>query len=325
MTAHTIAVTGIASYWGEQIAERLKTAGLRVLGIGSRAPDLPDTADHFIHSKLDAPELAAILRENNVSAVCHLPKNEPVATTAAFFATCAEAGVAHITLKSSTRVYGATAENPAIIAEEHPLPHTTDADVQRLRHMESLAKDLQKKNPALKVTILRLAHVVGPTADSALVRWLSQPVPVSLLGFNPLIQILHESDAVDALAYAVTAAAGGTFNIAASPPLPLARMIALAGKVPIPIPYPMALGRYRVEKTNRHRRQTMPIHPSFLRYRLVADTASMEDSLGFSPEFSAEETLHAFREHDYFRHLSPAEAARVKRIKQLQKRFFATE
>ncbi len=324
MAKQTIAITGIAGYWGEKLAARLKETH-RIVGIDTRAPDLPDSADVFIKADFGAPEMADILREHHIAAVCHLPQHTPTGTydiprTAKLFSACAAAGVTHLTLKSSALVYGARADAPAMLPEETPFPPTaSDPIVRNLRHVEALVTDLRREASSLRVAVLRMAHVIGATVDSLTVRWLSMPAPVALLGFNPLLQLLHEKDAADALTHAVATAAEGTFNIAAAPPLPLSRVIALAGKIPLPLPHPMAYKRYQVESGNRRRRKTIPLHPDFLRYRLVTDTSAMEDVLGFYPAHSAEESVQAFREQNYFRQLSPVDAARVKRLKQLQK------
>lgn len=324
MAKQTIAITGIAGYWGEKLAAQLKTTH-HIVGIDTRAPDLPNSTDVFIKADFGAPAMADILREHHVSAVCHLPQHLPTGTyniprTAKLFSACTAAGVTHLTLKSSVLVYGARADAPAILPEETPFPPTaSDSLVRNLRHMEALVADLRREAPSLRVAVLRMAHIIGATVDSLAVRWLSMPAPVALLGFNPLLQLLHEDDAANALAHAITTAAEGTFNIAAAPPLPLSRVVALAGKIPLPLPHPMAYKRYQIENSNRRRRKTIPLPPNFLRYRLVTDTSAMEDVLGFYPAHSAEESVQAFREQNYFRQLSPADATRVKRLKQLKK------
>ncbi len=316
MSQKTLLITGIAGYWGEKLAQRIPRDEWRVVGIDTRAPDLPETADTFIKTDLTAG-IADILRAEQVSAVCHLPRRAEIAASANLLSACATAGVEQVVIKSSTRVYGASPGAPAHLPETHPLPHAApDAVTKFLRDTDLLAESYRG---ALNVTILRMAHIVGATATTPLVELLSQRAPMMLLGFDPLMQVLHEDDAADALAHAVTTAAAGTFNIAADPPLPLSRIIALAGKVHLPIPHPVAYLRWRVERANRLRRRTFPLHPDFLRFRLVADTGKMENDFGFFPERSAEETVRAFAEHDYFRHLSPDQAARVKRIKQMQK------
>ncbi len=316
MTQQTLLITDIAGYWGEKLAQRIPRDAWRVVGIDTRAPDLPDTADTFIKSDLTTANLTDILRREQVTAVCHLPRRPDISAAAKLLSACAAAGVEQVVIKSSTRVYGASAAAPAHLPETHPLPHTTpDPATKLLRDIELLAAGYRG---ALKIAVLRMAHIVGATVTSPLVALLAQRVPVMLMGFEPLMQLLHEDDAADALAHAVTSAADGIFNIAAAPPLPLSRIIALAGKIPLPVPHPVAYLRWRVERTNRLRRRTFPLHPDFLRFRLVADLSKMEDDFGFFPARSAEETVQAFAAHDYFRHLSPDQAARVKRIKQLQ-------
>ena len=52
--------------------------------------------------------------------------------------------------------------------------------------------------------MLRLANFSGPTADTALTRYLAMPVVPTALGFDPRLQLLHEADAVEVLRLATT-------------------------------------------------------------------------------------------------------------------------
>ncbi len=317
MNQKTLLITGIAGYWGEKLAQRIPRDEWRVVGVDTRAPDLPEIADTFIKTDLMAANLTEILRTERVSAVCHLPRRSNIPATAKLLSACATTGVEQVVVKSSARVYGVSATAPAHLPETHPLPRTApDAATKRLRDTELLAASYRG---ALKISILRMAHIVGETVTSPLVALLSQRAPAILMGFDPLMQVLHEDDAADALAHAITTATDGTFNIAANPPLPLSRIIALTGKIHLPVPHPVAYLRHRVESSNGLRRRTFPLHPDFLRFRLVMDVSKMEDEFGFFPTHSAEETMQSFAAHDYFRHLSPDQAARVKRIKMVQK------
>jgi len=316
MTRQTLLITDIAGYWGEKLAQHIPRDEWRVVGIDTRAPDLPDTADTFIKGNLSDADLTGILRREQVTAVCHLPRRPDVPATAKLLAACAATGVEQVVINSSTQVYGASATAPAHLPETYPLPRTAaDPTTKLLRDIELLAASYRG---ALKVAILRMAHIVGATASGPLIALLSQRAPVMLMGFDPLTQVLHEGDAVGALAHAIATAADDTINIAANPPLPFSRIVALAGKIHLPVPHPVAYLRWRVETTNHLRRRTLPLHPDFLRFRLVADVSKMEDDFGFFPARTATEAVQSFAEHDYFRHLSPDQAARVKRVKQMQ-------
>jgi UDP-glucose 4-epimerase len=48
------------------------------------------------------------------------------------------------------------------------------------------------------VTVLRLAPILGPTVNNYLTRYLGRRVVPTLMGFDPLMQFLHEVDALAA-------------------------------------------------------------------------------------------------------------------------------
>jgi nucleoside-diphosphate-sugar epimerase len=60
-----------------------------------------------------------------------------------------------------------------------------------------------------------MATVVGPRADHALARLLRSRFPLGLSGAPAPVQFVHEDDAVEAMALAVTADLAGAFNVAA--------------------------------------------------------------------------------------------------------------
>ena len=56
----------------------------------------------------------------------------------------------------------------------------------------------------MTVTTLRFANIIGPTANTPMTRFLSTPATPRLLGFDPMLQVIHEDDVIGALAHAVT-------------------------------------------------------------------------------------------------------------------------
>jgi len=160
---------------------------------------------------------------------------------------------------------------------------------------------------------LRFAHIVGKSVDSPLTQFLAQTLPKTLLGFNPVFRLIHEDDVAAAIIHAIDADFSGAVNIAAENTLPLSRIIALTGKAHAPVPFHMAYLRAKVEKDHAK----FPIHPDSLRYRLVTKLDRMTDEFNFSPTFSAEDALHSFAEQSYYRHLSTANATRIKTVKRM--------
>lgn len=301
----TILITAAAGYWGTRLAAALaaQPGDLRLLGVDRKPLPQEIPGLDFIRGDIRNPLIQDFLAAERVQTVVHLdfvehPRHEQKAYThnvlaaKKFFAMCAAAGVRKLILKSSTAVYGAHPTNPLFLTEDHPLNGSRMyAHNQHLAEIESFANGFARQHPALSLTILRFAHIVGPTADTPLTRFLTDARAPSLLGFNPLVQIIHEDDVIAALAHAATHHHPGAFNIAADPPLPLNKLMALAGKLPLPVPHPLAYAA-----ASGPRAQHLPIEPDYLRYPCVAALEKMRTQLHFTPQHTAEETLRQFAE-----------------------------
>lgn len=324
MTQKTILVTGAAHYWGDRVAHQLlQNDKYRVIGIDSEKPNPLDPKLHFFQTDLHAESLSNFLQTHQVSTVCHLDcpsTNHPNALHSALLGTanllsaCAKAGVARVIVKSSTAVYGAKANNPAFLPETHPLPAGLPSPtVNYFSQLESIFQRHQTQFNMPNLSILRFAHIVGKSANTPITRFLSQMLPKTVLGFNPIFQLIHEDDVTAALIHAIETDFTGIVNIAAENTLPLSRIIALTGKTNLPVPLSMAYLHTKVE--NGHAK--FPIHPDYLRYRVVANLTRMTEDFGFTPAVSADDAVRNFAEQSYYRHLSPTDATRVKTVKRM--------
>jgi UDP-glucose 4-epimerase len=120
-------------------------------------------------------------------------------------------------------------------------------------------------------------------------RFLRDDEAITLLGFDPMLQVIHEDDAAAALLHALEGSYHGVFNVAPEKGMPLWKTLGLAGKVPIPVLHPLAywsasLGGARVA----------PLPLDYLRYPCMGDMARMRDVLGFTPQYTPEETVREF-------------------------------
>jgi UDP-glucose 4-epimerase len=108
-------------------------------------------------------------------------------------------------------------------------------------------------------------------------RFFSRPIAPVMMGHDPLMQFVHEQDAAYALQKAVESHAVGAFNIVGKGVLPYTTVLALLGRVPLPMPQLVA-------------RQLTKI----LLYLCVADGARARRELGFSPRLSIKRTILDF-------------------------------
>jgi UDP-glucose 4-epimerase len=307
-----VLVTGVAGYWGARLAARLLAEpgdedGICIIGLDREPPAEQVQGLDFIQADVRNPALVDLLRSEEVDTVCHLGFVETVQPSQAAFElnvigttnllnACVAAGVRKVVLRSSTAVYGARPGNPAFLAEDHTLRGSIRWGTTRdLIEIEKFCATYSHRAPQLTVTILRFPSIVGPTADTPMTRFLHDPWAPSLLGFDPMMQIIHEDDVVEALVHAVYNDAPGVSNVAATDVLPLNKIRGLAGKAPVALFHPFAYwGRKRLDRTGQVGERYLPIEPDYLRYRWVADLRRMRDVLGFEPRHSAEETVRGF-------------------------------
>lgn len=297
MNRQTVFITGVANYWGKKVAHRLATEPtLKLVGLDThpRQPEIPSLT--YIQDDIRQRTLVTYLQTHQVHTICHLNFcHTPTHTESAFdlnvmgtinlFGAAARAGVQKVVAMSSTMVYGARPDNPAFLRETHPLHgHRQDASVRYWVEMEQFYQKFQQTNPHISLAVLRFANIVGTQADTPLSRFLRQPTAPILLGFDPMMQLIHEEDVTEALAEAILQQdVAGLFNLAALPAMPLTQLLALAQKFPLAIPHPLA---------------TLIAHPpiewDYLRYRWVADISKLQTEWGFTPKMPADETLRQF-------------------------------
>ena len=195
---------------------------------------------------------------------------------------------------SQTMLYGARPSNPQFITEDSALRGPTHepffADKIAAEHQVA---HFAEQHPETAVTVLRTAPIVGPTVKNFMTRYLSRRVCVTLMGFDPMWQLLHEVDAVAAFKIAVDRGLAGTFNIVSDGVLPLSTLVRLCGSAALPIPAPLA----PATTATIWAAQLGPWPPAFvpyLRYVCMADGETAAKHLGFHPAYTTQEAIVDF-------------------------------
>jgi UDP-glucose 4-epimerase len=312
MRDRVVAITGACTYLGTELIKLLEADSRyqRVLALDIRRPDLPSDLIKVEHHTVDltvptvGTQLAGLLR--GVDTVVHgaflsFPTHaaswahelEDVGTMHVLDA-CAHVAPARFLLLSTTLVYGASAGNPNWLSEMAPLRglpgsrYVTDkvrAEMQVARHAE--------EHPETAVAVLRFAPLLGPTVSSYVTRFFSRPLAPVLMGHDPLLQFVHESDAVQALKRAVDRDVSGPFNIVGDGVLPYSTVLALMGRVPVPMPHFVARRLYRALWATQIA-TTPPTFLDFLRYLCVADGSRAERELGFRARYDVQRAIQDF-------------------------------
>ncbi|MFO8074235.1 MAG: NAD-dependent epimerase/dehydratase family protein [Polyangia bacterium] len=295
----TIAVSGAAGRFGNLVVRRLHRTD-EVLAIDPRPFERrPSDVDH-LPADLRRRACRDVFRRGRVQAVVHLgpyhmySRHDEQSFAAAIenfdrlLGYCDMYDVEKLVLLSSADVYGARARNPQFLTEEAPL---LAAGLSALRDVDMMAQSFFWRRPDVETVILRPTHITGGVGG-AMVRYLRMdPVP-RLMGFDPMIQLVHEEDVVRALRLALAPGRRGIFNLAGPPPLPLSRIVERLGRQTFSVPHFLAkpaLGQLR-------RLGRIDIHPSYVdhvRYVCMVDDSRARSTLGYRTSRDAEETLAA--------------------------------
>lgn len=207
---------------------------------------------------------------------------------------CAQVQPARLLLLSTTLVYGAHAKNPDYFEESAALTSATKSSfIKNKVNAEEQVLRFARYHSSVDVCTLRFAPILGPNVDNLFSRFFSRPVVPTVAGFDPLIQVLHEKDAVAAALLALRQSRTGVYNIVAPDVLPFSTVLALLGRLPLPLPAPIAnfVGRVMWATHLSKVPSTMLDH---IRFVCVADGDKARKELGFRPKYDIRRTLFDF-------------------------------
>jgi UDP-glucose 4-epimerase len=307
-----VALTGARSFLGEALIRKLEEDRryVKVLAVDIRRPEIPVTKTRFHKIDLTLPnadaEVAQVLKREGVDTVVHLAylskpthnyawahELEAIGSLHVLNA-CAACKVHKVVQWSLTALYGPASTNPNYLRENRRVE-----GVQSSRFFsdkleaERLVRRYRSENPTAVVTVLRTAAILGRRCNNYVSQYFSLPMVPVLLGYDPLVQLLHEDDAVTAFKLAVDGDFNGDYNIAGEGVLPLSTALALSGKLTVALPHVLAYPLAKVLWMT----QVLDVAPGFLdflRYLCVADPDKARQEMGFSPEHDIREILTDF-------------------------------
>ena len=319
-----IVVTGTASYLGGRILRRLveDRGADAVVAVDIASP--PATLEGVRHRMVDLTlpgadrRLVDVFGEESVDTVVHAafftdPRRDAAYShelesigTLHLTAAAAAAGVRHLLVRSFTAVYGARGKNPNFLSEDHPPDRGARlAWVRDKVEAEEHAFSFSKRYPTLGVSVLRFATLFGAGVHTFYTRIFSKRVVPVLLGYDPLIQLLHPDDALDAVDATLAKGPSGVLNVVPRDTLTLLTALHLSDKLTVPVPHPVAY-------PGADFWWAMGVGEApggfvdYARYLFVADGEKARRELGFEPRYTSREALTAFLEYRY-----PEEAARA--------------
>lgn len=301
-------ITGVCGGVGRVLLRRLlETTDLDIIGIDKRNWVL-DRPARFEFKRVDLRRGGAedVFRTHKPWGVVHLAfvGDQRVAKakrhvvnvqgTQRVLQWCRKHGVRKVVMLSRAAVYGARPDNPSLIAEDMPLKlGARYEELSDLVEFDHLCRSWMWEHRDVEMVLLRPVQIVGPNIREGMLHQylLRDPVPTAL-GFNPMLQIVHEDDVIQAIALGLGPEARGIYNVPGDGSLPLTTLLSRLGRRRIPVPHPvLALTDLLAFKLGRSH---LPPHAiDFVRYSCIVDGSRIRDELGYKPTVSLLDTVRS--------------------------------
>ena len=309
--ARVVLVTGVSRDLGSRFARLLASDPDidRVLGVDVVPPRHDLGGAEFVRVDLRSPVVSRVLAREDVDTVAHLNviaapqhaggratmKEINVIGTMQLLAACQRLpSVRKVVVKSSTTVYGAGPDDPAMFTEDmEPRSLPRSGYAKDAVEVEGYVRGFARRRPDVVVTMLRFANVMGPRVRTPITRYFTLPVVPTVLGFDARMQFTHEEDLLEALRLATVSDVPGTFNVAGDRILMLSQAIRRMGRPAAPVPA-FAVATFGQAFRAARLADFTPEQLSFLTYGRGVDTTRMREDLGFKPSYSTPAAFDAF-------------------------------
>jgi nucleoside-diphosphate-sugar epimerase len=297
-----VAITGISGYLGQKLFRVLDPdpSIARIVGVDVTEPEEVSTKLEFHRLDVRDAELAKALHGADV--VVHLAyamdpmrdeaqmRDVNVAGTRNVLDAVSVAGVPRVVYVSSAVVYGAHADNELPLTERSPLRANQDfAYAAHKLETEAIVAAFAGTHPDVLVTVFRPATVFGPNVENFLSRAFEAPRVVSVRGYRPPMQWVHEDDVTQALALAVRERIPGAYNVCADGWMAHEDVMSIVRKRPLELPEPVAFSlAERLWRTGLSGSPPGELH--YLMHPWVMSNERLR-ALGWAPQHSNAATL----------------------------------
>jgi UDP-glucose 4-epimerase len=322
--------TGAAGELGARAAEVLRddhgvSRVIRVADLGAGHPTAggPDgeSPEDVVRLDIHSAQLGALFEATSADTVVHLGlhdnphraggrgsmKEANVVGAIQVLSACQRSRtVQKLIVQSTSVVYGITARQPAVFTEEMEsrASHGFGRDAI---DVEGYVRSLGRRRPDITVSVLRYVNILGPGVDTALARYFSMPMAMTVVGYDPRLQFLHATDAAEAIRRMVADDHPGTFNVTGRGVMLLSQCLRRASRLPLPMP---AAG-LKLASSGRHRWKLPDFsrdNLELLKYGQVVDGTKLERELGWHPAYT---TAEAFSDFVAERGLRPGPASEL--------------
>jgi UDP-glucose 4-epimerase len=206
-------------------------------------------------------------------------------------------GVKNVIVFSTFHVYGAHQHNHLHITEDDPLRASQIfAELSDAVELDNAsAMFLLKHRDVVRTVILRPVNVIGPKIHNQISKLLRAAYCPTLLGYDPMMQFIHEQDVAHALELALKSDKSGIYNVSGEGVVPWSHAVQLAGSTPVQVPHFLAYPFFAF--ASRVGLMRFPKHLiDYFRFPTILSDAAFRKDMGYEPQISTVEALESIRQ-----------------------------
>jgi UDP-glucose 4-epimerase len=204
-------------------------------------------------------------------------------------------GVQKLVVLSSSYVYGAFPENPYFMDEDQPLCASRSyPEIRDIVEVDTLASAFLWRYPHIRTCVLRPVNVLGYYVHSMIGQYLRERWVPTAMGFDPMMQFIHEEDVGEAIALALEHGLQGVFNVVGPGEVPLHTAIQECGGRALPLPEPLMRPMF----ARLFRYGLIPYPPGaidYLKFPITLSGARFVEATRFRPLFGLGEIFQSIR------------------------------
>lgn len=304
-----ILITGVSGGLANIVAHRL-AEDFKVVGVDARPRRHPDPfPGKFYQARYQHRKMAEVFRQHDFKVLVHLGRirntvgrlswrfDLNVLGTRNLLDLCVKHNLRQAIVMSTYHVYGAHQHNHMYLTEDSTLrasqifPELADAVA-----FDNVASHYLWRYRRMKTLILRPANIVGPDIHNATCSLLRQRASPYLMGFDPVMQFIHQDDIATAVVAAAREERYGIYNIAGEGVVPYTAAIELAGGVPVPVPHVLA---YPAVNLMSRLGLRFPMHLlDYFKYPTTINDSRFRKDFGFTPEVDTVRALKSIRKYE---------------------------
>ncbi len=198
---------------------------------------------------------------------------------------CIETGtIKKFVFKSSMIVYKIRPHTPVLLDEEAELNLDPNADpwIKNRVDADMICRSMMD-NPKMDIVVLRFSNIIGRNITSELNEFFDMKPCLVPMGYNPMVNLIHAKDVVNAIQLAVHKKVRGVFNIGGRETAPLRTFLYYNKNTPVPLPHPLLGPVYGFINKIGLTSYYYPVEKDLLRFTALPDWSKAQKVLGYRP------------------------------------------